>query len=417
LVSKSVFPEWADDSIFSSFYLTYEIATGLSVTGPILNYLQADDRIKWARPISTAHSMPAAGDIIVSLTDSTDVDFKKYIETYSEQIFLPPEILTTKVYLSVKKSFSIISFTQKVTYTNAVIFNDTISFLLNRTCPGLTMLSTFLTSITNPVTNLSSKTNNLRLIQKSDVKRSQATEPASKGEFSLKDILDLLYVLFQLWWYIEDDVLYLIHESEIDNLLGIDITSAQYIATTAHKKSIEFNEQLLYRYEKWQLADSDNEDFVGMPIEYSEQCTAKDSDAKTKSYNSSKFATDIAYVQIAGDKVSDEGFCIVSCDSSNEVNLEVGELSASNQLNGHLSIANLHENYWRYNRILKTGLMNGVETTFTTVQEIRKLQEQQIILCEDFYPLKKVKTELGNAIVNEAEFFPLDSKLVLNLSI
>lgn len=278
-----------------------------------------------------------------------------------------------------------------------------------------TITSTFFTNSTNPTTNAASESNNLYLIQNSDAKRPNASNPATKGLLNFKDLMTDLYVYFQVWWYLDDNNnLVIKHQSEIENIPGINITLSPYIKTTAHKKYIEFNKSLIYRYEKWDLNNTDTIDFVGLPIEYDELCSGKE-DPRTKTYNG-QITTDLGHIQQHQDDVSDEGFTLVAAPGG-VIQNRVGLISSRLQANEWLSISRLHNNYWRHNRILRTGKLNGVDTTFISFQKIRKIQEQNIILCEDFDPLKSVTTELGSAIVNEATFFPLDSKLTLNLSI
>jgi hypothetical protein len=309
--------------------------------------------------------------------------------------------------------------TEHVIGYRGIKLTDAVKFLLNETCSSTyDLISDFLTSSTNPVTGISSKTNNIFLVQKSDAKKPSSSNPATIGNMSFEQMMNNLYSMFQLWWYIDDsDNIVIVHQSEIENNPGINITVSPYIAMTAHKKSIDFDKGLLYRFEKWTFMESKNEDFIGMPIEYAELCTIKDSNNKTKSYEVDSFTTDLAFIQTGFDKISDEGFLVVAADSSNYIINEAGEISGLTQINGHLSLANLHNNYWRHNRILSTGLMNGAQEIFLSTQKIRKLQEQQIVYCGEFDPMEQVTTELGNANVNEAEFFPLDNKLILNLSI
>ena len=82
-----------------------------------------------------------------------------------------------------------------------------------------------------------------------------------------------------------------------------------------------------------------------------------------------------------------------------------------------MSLASLHDLYWRHNRILSTGTMNGQAETFTSSQKIRRLKELTIIHSGEFDPLEQVTTDLGDAIVNEATFSPFTQTLTLKLSI
>jgi hypothetical protein len=305
----------------------------------------------------------------------------------------------------------------EISYIAISLINLIPSVLFNICQETYTLISDFLTNATNPVTGIASKTNNLYIIQKSDAKRPNASNPATKGNITFRQLMESLYNMFQLWWYINDsNQIVIVHQSEIENNLGLDITIDPYIKTTAHKKIFQFDKTLLYRYETWKFAESNGIDFVGQSIEYSELCTVKESVNKTKNYDISIITTDLEYVQTNSDDISDDGFVIIATDGAN-VLTENGAITGILQLNGHLATSNLQDKYWRHNRILSIGKLNGVDVTFISTQKIKKLTEQTIILCEDYDPLKQVTTELGPANVKESSFFPLDKRLVLNMSI
>ncbi len=318
----------------------------------------------------------------------------------------------------IKKSYQLEFTTDTVIMYRSFSLTSILTKVLSSICNyDYNIDSPFLLNDTNPVTNASNKVKGIKLIQKSDAKRPQASNPATKGLISFKDIAELLFNLFQLWWFIDGDNIVIKHQSEIENNIGLNIFSAQYTNTTSHKKSIEFNKSILYTYEEWALMESDGIDFKGKPIEYSALCTANFDEKRTKLYSIPTFTSDIRLIQKDSDKVSDNGFAVIVNEANNFINIETGLISNKPQLNGHLSLANLHYNYWRHNRILSSGKMNGIDTEFLSTQKIRKLKEHQIVLCEEFDPLKQVNTEQGEAIVNEATFYPFDSKLTLNMSI
>lgn len=380
---------------------------------PIFNYLYPlDGMVKWARRISDSMSYPAFDDVYHS-DIKEDLEYFNYYGEYTTQ-----GSWRINKHLNIKKTYyNYQHFTQSIDYNSCFDLNDSIIYLLEQTCSdfeGSNLVSDFLTNSTNPVTETTSNTDNLYLIQKSDAKRPGASNPATKGEITFKELMDNLYIMFQLWWYIDDsNDLVILHQSEIEQLAGLDITA--YLEAL-HKKKITFNSDLLYRYEQWQFAEANGDDFIGMPIEYDENCTKKD-DNKTKSYITSIITTDLAYIQTNQDKISDEGFVVIATDGS-DVLTEDGAITGETQLNGHLAIANLLDKYWRHNRPLSTGYMNGALETFESTQKIRKLDEISIQYCENsFDPKDTITTELGTAIVNNATFKPFNNELKLNLSI
>ena len=65
------------------------------------------------------------------------------------------------------------------------------------------------------------------------------------------------------------------------------------------------------------------------------------------------------------------------------VQWELGALSGDTQNNGHMSIANLMDNYWRHDRILADGTMNGNAEGFSSVRQNRHQVSVVIPKCCD----------------------------------
>ncbi len=303
---------------------------------------------------------------------------------------------------------------------------DCIIYVIGEICFDVSIISEFFTNSTNPITGIASRVDHLMLAQKSDIKRFNASNPAAVvtgsdiGMVSFNELMNALYVIFQVVWFIDGSGdLNLIHISEIPHNVGLDLTSVSYLSTTEHNKIIEFNSDLLFRYEKWEFMEANSQDFMGLPIEYDELCSAKRNE-NTRSYFQSIITTDLKYIQQQPDKIADEGFVLLST-TGGVVHHSIGKLSGQDLYNNDLSIANLHYDYWRHNRILPTGLMNGILETFITVQKIRKLTEHTIIYDgidpNNFEPMEEITTELGTAQVDSAEYLPFDNTLKLNLSI
>ena len=79
------------------------------------------------------------------------------------------------------------------------------------------------------------------------------------------------------------------------------------------------------------------------------------------------------------------------------VQWEVGAISAATQNNGHMSIANLMDNYWRSGRVLLDGTMNGNVEVFDSVMPSR-LQNSITIpkCCEEIHWNTYIITDLGD---------------------
>jgi hypothetical protein len=395
---------------------------------PIMNYLEKPDGMsKWARRSTDCIANPIAANIIYSISN---INYSSTCNYMGEFITKGTIATQLKLFLNIQKTwYDHMIFTQTLQYTRCLPLLSTIKYVLTQTCPddfdaNTQIISDFFTNATNPVTGLASKTNSIFLLQKSDAKRPSASNPATLGEITFNELMNALYCMFQIWWYLDaDNYLNLIHQSEISNNLGLDITQQPYINSTIYKQQFEFNKDLMYRYETWQFMEADGKDFKGVSIEYLSTCVSKDDAKREKKYLIPSITTDLAFIQVGSDKVSDDGFVMIATEPSIiyggwSVLFETGILSTYSELNGHLSVSALQDKYWRHYRILIDGLMNGIQTTFISSQEIRKLIEHSIIYCDNnFDPMDLIITELGNAKVNTSEFKLFDNTLILSLSV
>ena len=92
-----------------------------------------------------------------------------------------------------------------------------------------------------------------------------------------------------------------------------------------------------------------------------------------------------------------------------------GAISSALIWNGFLSVANLHNDYWKWWRSISKGVMNGVLTDFTEKNNI--IQEDLIVAhCSDFNPYHTVITSYGSGKVDAAVLALKDKKLTLALS-
>lgn len=372
---------------------------------------------KWVRSGSYVSWKPTASDInVYDILSNPRPSLSTYRQIGTYSTF--DNYVYAELYI-LKSVYNNEVWPMNITYKGYSLLTSILN-VLKETCDEFsesTITAPMFTSATSPATGEANELLNVYLIQKSDAKRPNDSNNATIGKTTFKELMEILYSAFQILWDISDNYnLILKHQSEIENNQGLNISVAPYTAMTAHYKGIEFNKNLLFRYEKWEFMEAKNEDFIGLPIEYNEFCTIKENDAKTKTYSLGSITTDLSLIQQEESEISDDGFCMVALLSS-EIAVRNGLITGYKQLNEALSLARLHDNYWRHNRILSTGLMNGASITFESSQKIRKLPELTIKYCGEFDPKEEITTELGNGIVNEATFKPFDQTLTLNLSI
>jgi len=270
---------------------------------------------------------------------------------------------------------------------------------------SLTFKSEFFENEINYVTNQINKLNNIYFIPKSDYLNPNATMPQRFASLSLKRLLEIICDTFNCYWWIENNELRIEHVSYNLNMQGIDAMSDYPENLKGHRK-YRYNVENMFSVESWKFMEQGNIDFIGSDIKYISTCVKKDTENKVKDRDLNEITTDIALIYTSPELISSSGFVMVCTrliNGENWIDSEVGVISNNLLPNGHLSIANLHENYWRYERIAYDGEMNGLQTVFTTIQKYKELEEIRLPLCcTEFDPEKLINTGLGWGEVYEA---------------
>ncbi len=296
-------------------------------------------------------------------------------------------------------------------YSRCRKLNDVIKELL---LPYFTDFeSIFFKTNINPISG--KDLSNILISQKSDC-IGTTTDPAIKANVTLKGILSMLQNMFDVYWAIDENGKFRIEHKKywdnngsytVANDVDIDLTVVYPIALIGTNE-YSFEENIPIR-EKFTFMESWRTDFIGKDIDYSE-CIVS---GETIEYSVPNVTTDISQYLLSA-YASKEGFCLFHCFSENtgvvgeensfKVIEEKGELSNIIYENAHLSWANLHEYYWKYDRYLPYGKMNDKQTDF----EVRPLKYQKSIsfpyCVSEFNPKKLIKTNLGNGIVRSASF-------------
>lgn len=254
----------------------------------------------------------------------------------------------------------------------------------------------------------------LHIMQKSDAR--ETTNEATRGMLSFTQLMDILYGMFQVEWWIDDDKLRIEHVAwkDINAVNGLDLTK-EY-----HKKYIEKKNAFSYdpdipKSETWEFMEANGVDFIGLPIEYDYP-----PDGEMREYNLNSVTTDVIFIKASPGKISDDGWVIfqtyhVSGDEYNIGN-EEGDITKVSGSNKHLSIANLHKRYWKHNRPLPQGIVNGKTVGFASSEKIKIQTDIKIPYTTSFDPNKLIKTELGWGVVVEAEHDIKSETLTMTLA-
>ena len=253
----------------------------------------------------------------------------------------------------------------------------------------------------NYVTGETNQVDHLVILQKSDAIDPTASNPATIGEITLKEMLQFMVETFRVYWIIDDDGnLRLEHISAWRSQSGLNLTTYsedRLIEPLAYASTSDESP----RVERLKWAEAQSRDFVGKDIVYSGPCVASDNE---KSWNAAPFTSDIAYINTDPDAISKEGFAILACRMLDDLSMEViiGDGTITNNLatNAPLSTANLQDAFWRHDRYLWSGRMNDTEQTFTNVTP--NIQQKPVLLrlcCDvlDLSPEDVATTRLGQS--------------------
>lgn len=234
----------------------------------------------------------------------------------------------------------------------------------------------------NYVTGNANQHNHLIAIQNSDAIDPGATEPATRGDMTLGQVLELLNKSAQLFWDLtEDNVLRIEHWTYWSEPVGLDIAS---VTRSSEPLAFAPTRDRVPRFEsaKWQSAQA--QDFVGLDIEYSGPCVPED--ASTRSTDLPYFITDLTYINDEPDDISKDGFTILACSLDSgmySVLIDIGAISDVYVSNAPMSWANLQRDFWQHNRPLIEGRMNGQDTIFAGIRPSVE-QGRVVVTCRDF---------------------------------
>ena len=111
--------------------------------------------------------------------------------------------------------------------------------------------------------------------------------------------------------------------------------------------------------------------------------------------------------------IQDAGFVMMACKPAPS-----GGEKILIDFNNPMSYPVLHENLFRHYRKFGEGNMNGVDTTFLSVEPLKRQPSFTIETCEgmDFDPSKYYTTDLGDGYVSEAKYNIAKDTIELSLN-
>lgn len=309
---------------------------------------------------------------------------------------------------------------------NAVLLADVLEDYLQ--CPGITVKSDFFgvnADSTYPsgdvYTSALENLQNIVVWQKSDVKRPDATENATKALWTYASILASLKEQCNVRWELSSDTLRLEHVSYFTGNQGMDLTSGANAQRIKGFDAYDTQTDDIARQERWSFMEDTTNAFRGNPIFYSE-CVPFDANDELP-HDIGQVNNDIGYIQASPDRVSDDGFVFANTYSSTSGTYHlITEDSATGFgpiINAHMSIPNLLDNYHRHARPLPAGEMNEAAVTFESTTSKRVQVPVTIPMSVssffDWDENELIRTQLGWGAVERYEYNAKTCMLTLNL--
>lgn len=306
----------------------------------------------------------------------------------------------------------------EVEYTHGRLLSDVVTALVANCCSPAPIVSSDLMQW-NPinvrgddyvVAGLEVQLKFLTIHSKGDVLLPAASEPTRKLSITFAEIMEILKVVFDVWWFIDPDTgnLRLEHISWFEDRPAIALDKTGMPAKYSYRKSE------LPRMETFEWSEAETGDFIGFPIVYDlyaasppRQKNPGVSERKL-SHSAGNLSTDLPHIQFADvDEFDRQGFVImhnqVTFDGSGTPILRVvewpGDLTGSYMPNAYLSWACLHNRYHRHRRPVPFGYMNNQYTAFTSILPMKE-ETVSVKMCADdlftFDPMKAYGTRVGD---------------------
>lgn len=290
---------------------------------------------------------------------------------------------------------------------NGRYLQNVVAYMLGEICPDYELQSELLTNSTNPVTGDPNPLENLIIFQKSDIVVGSPSEFARVGMLSLKDLFSDMSTMLNAAWYVDEINQKLVFEhisDVVDMTVGIDLTTYQGGIWANKKNTYSYDESEIPQRELYKFPNPTlTLDFTGYPIEYDiDKVNDKDIENRLQ-----RIETEI--VRIFGNENEGlDGFVLVSEASVLQDDFfdTDGAISGYFIPNAPLSWGNLHRDYHSYYRRYPTGTLNNTPTTFDSTQPVQRQERVRFNWCDfnDFNPLQRIRTHLGDGVVQSAKY-------------
>jgi len=224
--------------------------------------------------------------------------------------------------------------------------------------------------------------------------------------YSLKSIL--LNLPGNIDIAIDNGSLIIEHVSYYRRTQMLDLTNADHFDLNNGNAKYKYNKLKIPKSEKFGYkseTDGVGKDFDGLSITYDNACVDKDS--KEKAILFEIYHANVKYLfEHKADYQNDLDGLIILSVADGKILYDTCPLSGELKLNGHFAISTLHQNYYKWDRPLPTGIMNGEPTQFFRWLRQKQQSDVKVRMCCDDYgtfdPDDLVKTQMGWGEVDDA---------------
>lgn len=355
----------------------------------------------------TVYSEGCGVPVSIGVTDPCNDDRVNVGTTTFEIVIGNPVTLNVWV----DRDFGVSSISNPI--NEGYLVKDVMQYLASQTGCVSCYSSDFFDNGTNYVTgDTDNPLRNLTITEMSDIVNATGGTLSTILNLSLFGLYESLKKMFQLIYKVDGAGCFRVEHisKSTDNV--IDVSEIGEVINNPCCYSVD--RENIPRFESWKWNEANGYDFIGANIEY------KDSNGNyyinndaDEEHDVSNVSTDINYLYNSFPNVSNLDGYIILANKFNGVNLEVynevGSLSGSIQANGHLSQANLHDNYWRDNRYLPIGNLNNNNTAFNSTKPYKDNDQISIkVCCESFtnglnFDCTEIKTDCGQGIITDYE--------------
>ena len=264
-----------------------------------------------------------------------------------------------------------------------------------------------------------SRNSKLYITPITNVKKTRYEQAAQRGDITLKQILDMLRVVYDCYWYIDNGHLKIEHISffkggnsyaQGEPPVLFDVTTMKDMPNNLSwgygQSEVSFDRNRCTSRYEFQWADACTEQFNGYAIDVNDKAASKDKKEKTTVAN---FMADIDYCVISPNAVSDDLYVLIEATVSSSHNVRIvsvdnGEETPTYTLqNGYCSFLFAERNYLNRDLGGWDAEANGSKIDVLGTRDFATQNVNFPVPIGDVGSIGLVKTELGVGEIKDAE--------------